>query len=421
MMRRLASVILVLAAFGLAVGLWSSLATAQFPSPVVPMTRILGLHTQAANVTHWGALFVSCFGTTGAAESCGGSGGSGDAVNVFHQSTIRHISSVTHITGSLFLTNQAGTAVTVTGTALDVNCTGCAAASVVGVTHISSALHIAGTINGARFHIQGVGIPGQAHGGVLTVQGVTGGVPLPVSLTSGGDAVNVFHQSTVRHISSLTHVVIVDWQRWAHIQVSQSGAWIVTATHQGGQWNNAHTTSVTHVRGTVFIGDKSDPTRNANVTHAGALAVHIASIGPNNGEPTFCHSTAAFVLHAGTNVAPVIHVSAGWRVAICTVVAVASVANDVSLVEGNDANGDINGNNSAYSGGCGARIGAQGSAWTSLIGGQSRGLPFTANGGVSTPTAVPWLKTATRGNSVCIVKQTGGGHVTGTITYSGYR
>ena len=109
---------------------------------------------------------------------------------------------------SFMIIDSTGTnRVTVTGTALDVNCTGCSSASTVAVSHIASALHIAGTIKGAAFHMQGLGIPGQAHGGVLTIQGVAGAVPVAISGSiTAGDAVNVFHQSTIRHVSSTTHI-----------------------------------------------------------------------------------------------------------------------------------------------------------------------------------------------------------------------
>ena len=59
---------------------------------------------------------------------------------------INHSSAVTHVAGRIILANVAGTAVTLTGTALDVNCTGCAAASVVAVSHISAAVHLAGGV-----------------------------------------------------------------------------------------------------------------------------------------------------------------------------------------------------------------------------------------------------------------------------------
>ena len=59
---------------------------------------------------------------------------------------INHSSAVTHVSGRVILSSVSGTAVTLTGTALDVNCTGCAAATVVNVGHISSAVHLAGGV-----------------------------------------------------------------------------------------------------------------------------------------------------------------------------------------------------------------------------------------------------------------------------------
>lgn len=120
------------------------------------------------------------------------------AVTQADQWRIAHINSVTHVIGNMTLRSQAGTAVTVTGTALDVNCTGCSAAAAVNVGHISGALHIAGTVRGAMFHIQGVGTPGQAHGGVLTVQGI--GVDATVTVATNAPPFRV------AHITSLTHV-----------------------------------------------------------------------------------------------------------------------------------------------------------------------------------------------------------------------
>lgn len=60
--------------------------------------------------------------------------------------TIAHVTSVTHVSGRIVLTNIVGTAVTITGTALDVNCTGCSAASNVRVDHVSAVTHVSGRI-----------------------------------------------------------------------------------------------------------------------------------------------------------------------------------------------------------------------------------------------------------------------------------
>ena len=331
--------------------------------PIGHVTSVL--HVAASGLgTPTQALSIRCVNTGATTfESCGGTVTS-DTINVFHQSTIRHISSVTHIASvGLALANQALAVRCVdTGGTTFQACGGGAdpqsvvqsstwtiqAAHLVTIAHIAQSVHIGGTIQGAQFHVQGLGLPGASHGGVLTIQGITGmnavvvsqatasslqmtatqtgtwtvqpgntpnttawlvnvqhvssqlhiniagvgGLPIPTSQglpiqhvasvlhiavsgsgtptqsisvrcvnTGGtafadcggaggsGDAVNVFHQSTIRHISSVTHVSIIDWQRWAHVQTQtfQSGSWTIQAAHQGGEWNIRHVTSVTHV------------------------------------------------------------------------------------------------------------------------------------------------------------------------------
>lgn len=63
-----------------------------------------------------------------------------------HAFVVAHVSSVVHVTGRVILANIAGSPVTVTGGALDVNCPTCSVATVVGVSHISAAVHIAGNV-----------------------------------------------------------------------------------------------------------------------------------------------------------------------------------------------------------------------------------------------------------------------------------
>lgn len=232
------------------------------------------LHFQGLGVpgqAHGGVLTVQ--GITGGVPIPVSLASGGDAVNVFHQSTIRHISSTTHVAGGVSLISRAGVYATLTTTSLDVNCTaGCGSGDAVNVFHQSTIRHISSVVHvvgyaGAALHIQGLGVPGSAHGGVLTIQGITGMVPLSVALTSGGDAVNVFHQSTVRHISSAVHVVGYAGAA-LHVQglgtpgQSHGGVVSIQGVNNGnavavGQslaaWNIAHVTSVTHVRGGVFL------------------------------------------------------------------------------------------------------------------------------------------------------------------------
>lgn len=116
------------------------------------------------------ALAVRCVDTGGTTfQACGGGSdpasvvqSSAWTIQAAHQGgewNVRHVTSVTHVAGRLILSNVAGVAVTVTGTALDVNCTGCSAASVVAVDHISSVTHVvlvaSGHANVTRQHISG--------------------------------------------------------------------------------------------------------------------------------------------------------------------------------------------------------------------------------------------------------------------------
>ena len=137
MRQRLAAFGLLLAASLAWLMLWGSPVVGQPPSGALQpfgAVRIVGRHNQVANVNHTGQLAVEA--TVNATVTT-------DNVNVFHQSTIRHISSATHVVGAVSLVSQLGAYVTLTGTALDVNCTGCAAASVVNVGHVSAVTHVA--------------------------------------------------------------------------------------------------------------------------------------------------------------------------------------------------------------------------------------------------------------------------------------
>ena len=154
------------------------------------------LHVQVSGSgTPTSSLSVRCVNTAGTAfVDCGGGTGSGDAVNVFHQSTVRHISSVTHISaaGTPWNFNMALSVRCVnTGATAFESCAG--TSTLDAIAHVSGALHIAGTIRGAAFHIQGLGTPGASHGGVLTVQGIAGGNPI---------VVNVQHISGAVHLAS---------------------------------------------------------------------------------------------------------------------------------------------------------------------------------------------------------------------------
>lgn len=245
--------------------------------------------------------------------------------------TIAHVSSVTHVGGTVSIVSRTGTYAGVNASnQLEVNCTGCSAASVVAVSHISAAVHIGGTIQGAQVHIQGLGTPGQSHGGVLSIQGIGGGNPLAVS--------------------------------------------------QSGEWNVRHISSVTHV-----------------ATGAAAPLHIVASTGSAN---MVCHTTVA--LHQTATAAVIGHSQAGQRLWICSVVLVASSAQNVSLIEA-----DTTGNNAC-----------EGATTTrGVIGGRHASIALAANGGLSSVAAFPWISTSVAGAQLCLLKSLSTGSVSGVITY----
>ena len=235
-------------------------------------------------------------------------------------STIAHVTSVTHIFGRAMLVGRDGTYVSVTAGELNVTCTGCSAASVVAVSHVASvvhiavsgsgtptqslsvrcvntagtafescsgtstletiahvsgALHIAGTIRGAAFHIQGLGTPGASHGGVLSIQGI-----------GGGNAV----------------------------AVSQSGTWTVQPgnTVNTTAWlvNVGHISGAVHLAGGV-VDNANSALRVTNVTHVTVMGtishisqqLHVAGVGISPQFTMFrvnCGSTAATAISVGT-------------------------------------------------------------------------------------------------------------------------
>ena len=287
---------------------------------VVAVTHISSvLHIQVSGAgTPTSSLPVRCVNTAGTAfEACGGAGATADAVNVFHQSTIRHVSSVTHIAGTLSLVARDGTYAALAGTSLLV----ASAASQSGVwtiqaihqavvSHVSSVLHMAGSVRimGSTPNNQ---LAMVTHSGALTVTCQTAAGVAESCAGAGGasDAVNVFHQSTVRHISSLTHVVIVDWQRWAHVQTQafQSGSWTLQAAHQGGEWNLRHLSSVLHVQ----VSGAGTPTASLSVRCVNTAGTAFADCGGSGGD-------AVNVFHQSTvrHISSVTHIaSAGLALA----------------------------------------------------------------------------------------------------------
>lgn len=384
-----------------------------------------GTHNQAARVDHTGALSVSIGGgslaishitsvthVSGQVQIRGQSGniavvnaaGALSTTATVTVDTISHITSVTHVV----LTSGGGTRATFTGTSLDVNCTGCAAASVVAVSHISAAVHIGGTIQGAQFHIQGLGTPGQSHGGVLSVQGVGGGNALAVSQSgtwtvqpgntpnttawivnaNQGSAGNflwpvVAHQGGTSWTASQGPAGNALWPVAAHIQTGavQQGAagaqvWPVAA-HQGGSWTIAHISSVTHV-----------------ATNQLAPLHVTANTGSGN---LTCHTIVS--LHQTATAAVIGHSQAGQRLFICSVVLVASTAQNMALITGDGTGGACEGNPEG------------------VVGGRHASIALAANGGFSSVSPFPWVATRTAGQQLCLLKSSSSGTISGVISY----
>lgn len=229
---------------------------------------------------------------------------------------IDHVSSVTHVFGRAMLVGRDGTYVSVTGGELNVTCTGCSAASIVAVSHISAALHVAGTITGAAFHVQGLGVPGTSHGGVLTVQGITGMNPIVTSQSTvpwviahvssvthvvlAGTSAGSIPISTVAHVSSVTHVVLAG--TGAPILVATLGH-ISGAVHLGGTVQGARL----HIQGLGIPGQSHGGVLTVQgVTGMNALAA--SQSGTWTIQPGNTPNTTAWLVNVG-HVSGAIHLA----------------------------------------------------------------------------------------------------------------
>ena len=287
-----------------------------------------------AIVSHAGALFVTCVTAAGVAESCAGTS-TPDAVNVFHQSTVAHVSSVSHVA----LMSVAGTALNL-GSGLPIG-------------HVTSVLHIA---------VSGLGTPTQA----LSVRCVNTGATAFADCGGGGgsgDAVNVFHQSTVRHISSVTHVTIT---------------------------GSSHLTGALHVAGISNVGSGAPGTGTTQMVCHSTLAIHVAASAP--GYTQIIHLTSS---NGGIN-------QAQWRIYICSIMVVSAHAQGFSLLEGLGTT-------------------CQGQVRHALIGSwrPDDSVVLAANGGFSISSPFPTLATQVPGNNLCVAQtsRTSGGSISGFITY----
>lgn len=160
--------------------------------------------------------------------------------------SVPHITSVTHVAGGISLINQAGTYVTVTGTALDVNCTGCSAASVTAVSHISAMTHVSGLIVGfGKQNTDVVDVPnaslkvsqGPARwpvSHVTSVTHVTLGISPRMSVfqvtNCGSTAQKIISSNPSRKSLRLRNVgTLPMWINGGHVTVSSSNGWTLHA------------------------------------------------------------------------------------------------------------------------------------------------------------------------------------------------
>ena len=315
---------------GAAVILVALLWQAAESQPPLQRVRLQGAHTQVADVDHTGALFVTA--PTGLAVSQSGewtlrhvtsvvhiAGAAGSLLNVAasqsgawtiqaaHQGgewTIRHVTAVLHV--SIIQGGAGGASHLLVAPVYQAGPWNVSAAQSGVLTvqaahqggqwniaHVTSVVHVRGTMQLAASYGQ---VAFVTHIGALAVTCYTNA---GVAETCGGggssDAVNVFHQSTVRHVSSVTHVAIVQggaggashllvapvYQAGAWtVSAAQSGAWTVQAAHQGGEWNIRHVSSVTHIEaagGGLVIRDPINPNARARVDHTGALTANPAT------------------------------------------------------------------------------------------------------------------------------------------------
>jgi len=235
---------------GLALGLvlaWAALALSQ-GTPAPGSFRISGPDGAMARVSHFGGLMVTIVG--------------GDYGVPEQEMKFAHLNQMMHVSGRVILTNVAGAPVSVTGTALDVNCTGCSAASVVSVDHVTSVTHVAGTVRLSAVD----GTVATLTGSSLNVNctgGCAGGVNTPVN-QSGSWVV------TASHVANMP-------------AVSQGGAWVLQGAHQAGEWNIRHISSTVHIAGTVALSGSPSVSQSGSWTvqaahQGGAWTVNVAHV-----------------------------------------------------------------------------------------------------------------------------------------------
>ena len=204
------------------------LATAQ-PGPPAGAVRIMdGTHNQLARVNHTGQLAVDASVTV---------------------DTISHLTSVTHVTGTMRLSDIAGNVVGVTSNALNVSVGGGGLAVNQSGSWTILATHQAGEWN---------------------IRHVSGAVHV---VSAGLWPAN--QAAAVRCVNTAGTAFEACGGATEGAGVSQSGSWTVQAAHQGGNWNIGHISSVSHVFGFVRIVNSA----GTNAAFLNSTSLSVSNVG----------------------------------------------------------------------------------------------------------------------------------------------
>jgi hypothetical protein len=157
---------------------------------------------------------------------------------------------------------------------------------------------------------------------------------------------------------------------------------------------NQGTPAATANRWPVQLSDGTsvEAVKAASTSPALADPAAVVNLSPN--PSPVCTSVQSVNQTTGTTV---ITGTASQFLYICSIVLVSATAQNISVVEGT---GTV----------CATGIAA-------LVGGTTASVALAANGGFSSVAGLPWMKSKTAADNLCIL-QSGAGNVSGTITYT---
>jgi hypothetical protein len=184
--------------------------------------------------------------------------------------------------------------------------------------------------------------------------------------------------------------------------VQFGGTNVVTGTGAGGvgipRVTVSNDSTVILGTGAATIGALT-ANQSVNVAQVGATAITAPTTQPTAAvaaipvrQPMSCTSYASFSQTASASITG----TSAQFFYICGVVVVSATAQSFSLVEGTGTN-------------CATGV-------AGVIGGTTASVALAANGGFSSVSGQPWIKTATTGNNLCVL-QSGAGNLSGTISY----